>query len=552
MAWYSILTNLCARIFVVLILFSVLCRTAILRETINTLHEKVRSKVKLVLFFSFFGGLDLFCGTLQPTVVVNNHSTYVISAGLIGGPAVGLATACIISLGHVVLISPVSLLSVILTVAEGIIAGLLSKWLHNQKYIFVHAGVIGYSLTSLHIAFLAVFKPDVIPAPFTLEDVIFPLIFSITVGTGSFIGLLEDFYNQQERFTAKIALKITNSTLSILQNGLNKKSASETVEIIIRDSETFDFVAITSMDEILGFTSYRTESPFVSFLKNDFIRLFKSDFSIPAKKLDVIRACLTVPLYDDKRKYGYLCAGHILENRVSPMEETLINGIGTMISTQLAYHIIKEKADLLQQAEIKALQSQINPHFLFNALSTISYYCTQQPQTAKTLINDLANYYRKNLADADTMITIREELQHIGAYIHLEQARFRERLQVDYELNTENSFMLPALILQPLVENAIKHGLYPKITGGKITIRIDEKPSYFRITVIDDGMGIAREKLATILDDSVPKKSIGLSNVNKRLNTLYGSKNRLRIFSRINKGTIVSMRIPVQEVISTQ
>ncbi len=83
MAWYSILTNLCARIFVVLILFSVLCRTGIIRETINTLHEKVRSKVKLVLFFSFFGGLDLFCGTLLPTVVINNHSTYVISAGLI-------------------------------------------------------------------------------------------------------------------------------------------------------------------------------------------------------------------------------------------------------------------------------------------------------------------------------------------------------------------------------------------------------------------------------------------------------------------------------------
>ncbi|MBO5591222.1 MAG: histidine kinase, partial [Acidaminococcaceae bacterium] len=465
MAWYVILTNLCARIFVVLILFSILCRTAIIRETINTLHERIRSKINLVLFFSFFGAVDLVCGILLPTIVVNNHSTYVISAGLIGGPAVGLATAGIISVGYIALISPVKLLSVILTVVEGIIAGLLSKWLHKQKYIFVHAGVIGYTLTSLYIAFLAVFTPDVIPAPFTLEDVIFPLLFSVTVGTGSFMGLLEDYYNQQEKFegiSAKIALKITNSTLSILQNGLDKKSASETVEIIIRDSETFDFVAITSMDEILGFTSYRTESPFVSFLKNDFMKLFKSDFSIPAQKLDVIRACLTVPLYDDKRKYGYLCAGHILENRVTPMEETLINGISTMISTQLAYHIIKEKADLLQQAEIKALQSQINPHFLFNALSTISYYCTQQPQTAKTLINDLANYYRKNLTDADAMITIREELQHIGAYIHLEQARFRERLKVDYELNTENSFMLPALILQPLVENAIKHGLYPK------------------------------------------------------------------------------------------
>ena len=555
MAWYSILTNLCARIFVVLILFSILCRTAILRETINTLHEKVRSKVKLVLFFSFFGGLDLFCGTLLPTIVVNNHSTYVISAGLIGGPAAGVATACILSLVSIVLIKPPVVLSIVLTVAEGIIAGMLSKWLQKQNYNFVHAGAIAYTLTSVYLALLAVFPPDLLPYPFTLEDAIFPLLFSVTVGTGSFIGLLEDYYNQQEKFegiSAKIALKITNSTLSFLQNGLDKKSASETVDIIIKDSETFDFVAITSMDEILGFTSYRTEGPFVTFLKNDFAKLFKSDFSIPTEKLDVIRACLMVPLYDDKRKFGYLCAGHIMDNRVSPMEETLINGIGTMISTQLAFHNIKEKADLLQQAEIKALQSQINPHFLFNALSTISYYCTQQPQTAKTLINDLANYYRKNLADADTMITIREELQHIGAYIHLEQARFRERLQVDYELNTENSFMLPALILQPLVENAIKHGLYPKISGGKITIRIDEKPSYFRITVIDDGMGIAREKLATILDDSVPKKSIGLSNVNKRLNTLYGSKNRLRIFSRVNKGTIVSMRIPVQEVISTQ
>lgn len=551
MIWFDTLINLCARVFVVLIIFSLLCRTALIRQTLNTLQEKTWSKVRLVLFFSFFGCLDVFSGTYLPAVVVNNHSTYVISAGFIGGPAAGIATGCVISLLSAVLFAHPSLLSAVLTIGEGVIAGLLSRWLHKQQYIFAHAGAIGYAITSIYIAIFAIVSPDIIPAPYTLEDIIFPLLFSVTVGTGSFMGLLEDFYNQQEKIegiSAKIALKITNSALSILQNGLNKKSASETVDIIIKESETFDFVAITSMDEILGFTSYRTEEPFVAFLENDFKTLFKSDFNVPEKQLDVIRACLNVPLYDDKRKYGYLCAGHIMDSEVSPLEETLINGIGTMISTQLAFHIIKEKADLLQQAEIKALQSQINPHFLFNALSTISYYCTQQPQTAKALINDLANYYRKNLTDADTMITIREELQHIGAYIHLEQARFGDRLKVDYELNTENTFLLPALILQPIVENAIKHGLYPKISGGKITIRIDEKPAFFRITVIDDGLGIARETLATVLDDSVPKKSIGLSNVNKRLNTLYGNKNRLRIFSRVNRGTIVSMKIPIQEV----
>ena len=554
MLWYDILINLCARIFVVLIIFSLLGRTALIRKTINTLQENSGSKMKLILFFSFFGSLDVLCGSFLPSVLINNHSTYVISAGFIGGPAAGVVTACIISFVSAMLFNPPILLSGVLTIAEGIIAGFLSVWLQKQRYIFAHAGVIGYTLTSIYIAVFALLSPDILPAPLSLEDAIFPLLFATTVGTGSFMGLLEDFYNQQERFegiSAKIALKITNSALSILQNGLNKKSASETVDIIIKESETFDFVAITSMDEILGFTSYRTEEPFVAFLENDFQALFKSDFTIPTKQLDVIRDFLNIPIYDDKRKYGYLCAGHILDNRISPLEETLINGIGAMISTQFAYHIIKEKAKLLQQAEIKALQSQINPHFLFNALSTISYYCSKQPQTAKALINDLANYYRKNLTDADTMITIREELQHINAYIHLEQARFGERLKVDYELNTENTFLLPALILQPIVENAIKHGLYPKISGGKITIRIDEKPAFFHITVIDDGLGIKREILSNILDDSVPKKSIGLSNVNKRLNTLYGNKNRLRIFSRENRGTIVSMNIPVQEVNST-
>ncbi len=550
MAWYETLIHLCARIYLALIVFSLLCRTALLRNTIITLQKKSWSKLRIILFFSFVGGLDIYCGTLLPTVVLNNHSVFVITAGLIGGPVTGFVTGCAIALISSALVGPYIPLAAFLTVAEGLGAGLLSKWLQKQKYVYADSGAIAFIFTSITMGAMLLFARDTSPAPYTLEDGVFPILFSATFGTGAFMMILEDFYNQQEKFegiSAKIALKITNSALSILQNGLNEKSASETVDIIIKEAETFDFVAITSMDEVLGFTSYRTEAPFVAFLENDFHTLFKHKLVFPEKKLDVIRDCLTVPIYEDKRKYGYLCAGHILENRISPLEETLINGIGTLISTQLTFHVIKEKADLLQRAEIKALQSQINPHFLFNALSTISYFCSTNAQTAKTLINDLANYYRKNLADADTMITIREELQHINAYIHLEQARFGERLRVAYELDTENSFLVPALILQPIVENAIKHGLYPKISGGKITIRIDERRSFFRITVIDDGLGIDRETLATALDDSIPKKSIGLSNVNKRLKTLYGNKNRLHIFSRKNKGTIVSMKIPMQE-----
>lgn len=202
----------------------------------------------------------------------------------------------------------------------------------------------------------------------------------------------------------------------------------------------------------------------------------------------------------------------------------------------------------MDQGEIKILQSQINPYFLFNALNTISYYCSAKPCVAKNLINDLANYYRRNLADTSSFISIRNELQHVGAYIHLEQARFGERLKVEYIVDTENTFNVPPLILQPLVENAVKHGLYHKILGGKIIIHISQKDKFFKIAVIDNGFGIPKEKLSKIFDDVPRKESIGLTNVNRRLIALYEEKYGLKIISKENKGTIAIIKIPIEKV----
>lgn len=554
MTWFQILEGLFARLFISLIIFSLLCRTSLIRHTINTLEENLISRLKLIALFSLFSFLDIFCSTLTPANFINNKTVFVISAGLIGGPFVGFVTALSCIIFSLLFISYDFIMpSVLFLIFEGLASGFLSKWLHEQEKIYADASAIGFSLTFVYLAVFALFRPENAHLAFTLEDAFFPVMFSAAVGTGSFIGILEDFYNQQDKIegiSAKTALKIINNSISILQNGLDFKSAQETADIIIREAETFDFVAITSMEEILGFTSYRTEKPFLSFLKQDFLLLFKSNFDLPATNLDVIRAFMNIPIFDDKRQIGYLCVGHILIPDITPFERTLADGIGTMISNQITVHNIKVKAELFAQAEIKALQSQINPHFLFNSLSTISYYCSEQPQTAKSLINDLANYYRKNLTDANTLISIRNELQHINAYIHLEQARFGERLKVNYEINTEDMFNLPALILQPIVENAIRHGLYPKVEGGVITIRIDQKQSYFRIAVTDDGLGIEKDYLKTVLRDDIPKKSIGLSNVNQRLVILYGSSFKLRIHSRVNKGTIVIMRIPLKEVSS--
>ena len=550
MNWYDILISLCARLFLILVLFALLCRTTILRNVINTLRKNKRSQLKFAALFIFMAVADVFAGSLLRTFCVNNQLIIVLSAGLIGGTLIGGLTAFMSSLiAYSFMPQPISPFHYIVMVMLGLASGCLAKWLQHQKSIYAHGAMLGFIFATFYFTLINMGSTN-LPQGYVLEDLFFPLLFCSFVGTGSFIGILEGFYNQQEiieGISAKTALKITNNTISILQNGLNTTSASQTTDIILQEAETFDFVAITSLDEILGFSSYRTEAAFVDFLSDDFHRLFQPSFKIPTTELDVIRSYINLPIYNDKHHVGYFCIGHILNPDITPFENTLAKGIGTMITNQITVHGIKEKAELLDKAEIKALQSQINPHFLFNALSTISYFCSQQPQTAKSLINDLASYYRNNLTDANTMISIRNELQHINAYIHLEQARFGDRLKVDYDIDLEEIFQVPALILQPIVENAIKHGLYPKVSGGSILIRIEKRKGYYRITVIDDGLGIPKETLKKIFDTSIPKKSIGLSNVNQRLITLYGPKNHLRIYSRVDKGTIVVMRIPYKE-----
>lgn len=552
MIWCNLIIGLCARLFFIMIFFSLICRTTLVRNTINTLKDSRSSRLILMVGFTTTALVDIAIGVQMPAQVVNNQLVITVSAGLIGGPLVGIGTGLAGSaLAYLFMPQPFASLHYPLMLLLGLSSGYLAEWLQKQKYIFANALLIGFIFTALYLAINIIGSTFHLPEGYAVEDMFFPMLLCYSLGVATFLDSLEDFYNQQDKIegiSAKTALKITNNSISILQNGLNATSASETVDIILQEAETFDFVAITSLDEILGFSSYRTEKPFLAFLENDFAKLFKSAFTLSTKDLDVIRSFVQVPIYNDKRHVGYFCIGHILNSEITPFENTLAKGIGTMITNQVTVHGIKEKAGLYDKAEIKALQSQINPHFLFNALSTISFYCSQQPQTAKALINDLASYYRNNLTDANTMISIRNELQHINAYIHLEQARFGDRLQVDYEINVMDIFQVPALILQPIVENAIRHGLYQKLEGGQITIRIDKCRAYYRIAVIDDGLGISPERLKYIFDTSIPKKSIGLTNVNQRLIALYGPKNSLKIYSRVNKGTIVLMKIPFQEV----
>jgi two-component system LytT family sensor kinase len=203
-------------------------------------------------------------------------------------------------------------------------------------------------------------------------------------------------------------------------------------------------------------------------------------------------------------------------------------------------HRLEEQEKLLLTARVEALASQINPHFLFNTLTSISSLIRSNPETARTVIVKLSALLRRLLRSRDHFVTLREELESIDEYLDIEMVRFGPQLNVEKQIEPGTLEMIvPSMILQPLVENSIKHGFSRKVGGGRITIRAVRSNDHAIIEVEDDGLGMTEERMNTALTDG-----IGLSNVNERLSVIYGAGYRVRISSVSGLGTIIRLEIP--------
>src|SRR5689334_17575444 len=190
-------------------------------------------------------------------------------------------------------------------------------------------------------------------------------------------------------------------------------------------------------------------------------------------------------------------------------------------------HRLQEQEKLLLAAKIDALANQINPHFLFNTLASISSLIRTQPETARMLITKLSGLLRRLMRSTDHFVTLREELESVDEYLDIEVVRFGPQLTVAKEIAPATlDVVVPSMILQPLVENSIKHGLARKVGGGRITIKATLRDGHTIIEVHDDGLGISEDRLQHVLDGG-----IGLSNVNERLRTIYGANYRLKLTS---------------------
>ncbi|HKD81168.1 MAG TPA: histidine kinase [Candidatus Angelobacter sp.] len=207
---------------------------------------------------------------------------------------------------------------------------------------------------------------------------------------------------------------------------------------------------------------------------------------------------------------------------------------------------LEEQERLLLEARLDALQSQINPHFLFNTLNSVSSLVRFDPDRARELIVKLSKILRRLLGKHGEFVQLREEIEFLDDYLDIEVVRFgRDKLRIYKNLDPETlDVVIPAILLQPLVENSIKHGLSPKVDGGSITLRSRMQESKLIIQVEDDGVGMSAPP-AVAAEHMSSGRGIGMMNVAERLHVLFGDEGRMTVQSRDGQGTLVMLELPV-------
>ncbi|WP_298862498.1 sensor histidine kinase [uncultured Microbacterium sp.] len=214
-------------------------------------------------------------------------------------------------------------------------------------------------------------------------------------------------------------------------------------------------------------------------------------------------------------------------------------------ATQIAMTELEESRASLAEAELRALRAQISPHFIYNSLAAIASFITTDPERARELVLDFADFTRYSFRQRGEFTTLAQELGSIRHYLELERARFGERLDVRLRIAPETlSTVIPFLSVQPLVENAVKHGLEPLSQGGRIVIAAVDEITHTEISVEDDGAGMDPEQLRAALSGPAPATHVGLRNVDTRLRRLYGPAGGLVVETNTGAGTMVRMRIP--------
>lgn len=520
-----------------------------------------RERLILTGIFSAIAIFGTYSAVEIQGALANSRVIGVVMAGLLGGPLMGAGAGLVSGLHRWLLGGFTGLACGLSTFTEGLVSGLIYKMCRDKKIGWEAAFLIGILTESLQmLIILMVAKP--FPAALSLVKVIsLPMIVINSMGVAIFMMIVRSAQEEEERIGAVQAqkvLSIANQTLQYLKQGLNRESAKKVADVI-KEYGNVEAVALTDDQKILshvggGSDHHLPGQPIMTQATRWVLDQGKIMVAVNKEEIQcshpgcTLRSAVIIPMVSGERTMGTLKLYKAKENSVSSLDLEFAKGLGLLFSTQLELAELEAQGKLLKEAQLKALQAQINPHFLFNSLNTIVSFSRHDPDKTRDLLIHLGDFFRKTLSKNQDFVTIAEELERIDAYLAIEQARNGSRLQVIRDIDPGLlEITLPALILQPLVENCVKHGILPKPRGGCVFIRVRRENDSAVITVEDNGVGIdpsgARKTQAIIFTEK--GAGIGLKNVDQRLKTIYGLEYGLIITSGVDRGTKFEINIPV-------
>ena len=520
------------------------------------IKSKAKSKkdiVALSFFFSLLSISGTYIGLNFNGAILNTRNIGVVAGGLLGGPYVAAITGliagthrAIVNLGRETAIP-----CAIATIIGGFLTAYVSRFAKNKDRMFF-AFLLAFVVENLSMALILLIQKDKVLAQSIVKNFYIPMVFMNSVGAAILILLVEDIIQKSELIAgnqAKLALEIANKTLPYFRNTEN---LSEVCKIIANSLGARAAVITDTKEIIAGFSTDKSVINRSNIRSNNTREVLKTGEVMLVIKDDEdeiiedffyisphIKSCIILPLKEKNDVSGTLKIFFDTAEKITEKNRYLMIGLSHLISTQMEISKVENLISLLKYSELKALQSQINPHFLFNVLNTMTSLIRTNPEKAREVTIDLSKYLRYNLDNNLKNVELIKELNQIDTYIKIEKARFGDKLNIIYDVDESlYNFQIPSLIIQPLVENSIKHGILKKRDKGFVKIIIKKIERDIEVEIEDDGIGIEQ----TIIDnlDKKIEENIGLKNVHQRLKLLYGEGLNI---TKLEQGTRIKFKI---------
>ncbi|EEC8221077.1 two-component regulatory system sensor histidine kinase BtsS [Escherichia coli] len=509
------------------------------------------------IVFSIFCIMGTWFGLHIDDSIANTRAIGAVMGGLLGGPVVGGLVGLTGGLHRYSMGGMTALSCMISTIVEGLLGGLVHSILirrgrTDKVFNPITAGVVTFVAEMVQMLIILAIARPYEDAVRLVSNIAAPMMVTNTVGAALFMRILLDKRAMFEKYTSAFsatALKVAASTEGILRQGFNEVNSMKVAQVLYQELD-IGAVAITDREKLLAFTGIGDDHhlPGKPISSTYTLKAIETGEVVYADGNEVPYRCslhpqcklgstLVIPLRGENQRVMGTIKLYEAKNRLfSSINRTLGEGIAQLLSAQILAGQYERQKAMLTQSEIKLLHAQVNPHFLFNALNTIKAVIRRDSEQASQLVQYLSTFFRKNLKRPSEFVTLADEIEHVNAYLQIEKARFQSRLQVNIAIPQELSQQqLPAFTLQPIVENAIKHGTSQLLDTGRVAISARREGQHLMLEIEDN---------AGLYQPVTNASGLGMNLVDKRLRERFGDDYGISVACEPDSYTRITLRLP--------